>query len=429
MVPDQAALNKGLALARKLFQKIGADSFDGTGFTRAAYGQGEQKAHDTVMQAARELGLRVSVDAALNLAVTLEGSAAHSPPLLIGSHLDSVPSGGNFDGLAGVLAGLATVAAFREAGVRPRMDITVLGIRGEESAWYGAQHVGSRSMFGTLSDDVLDGARRVDTGRTLRSHMIDAGADISRIGPGKLLIDPGAVGAYLELHIEQGEKLLDARKPLGIVTGIRGNRRCRRIACHGEYGHSGTVARADRHDAVFATSELISRMDEIWRTIEEEEGSDLVVTFGRFVTDAKTHSVTTVPGLVETCFDARSTSAHILARVSQALENEMRAIAARRGVRFEHDPMTGDLPALMDASCREALTQGCGALGIPAMPIVSGAGHDAGDFAMAGVSSAMIFVRSENGSHNPREHMEFADFAQGVRLITWFASEMSQQRI
>ena len=177
-----------------------------------------------------------------------------------------------------------------------------------------------------------------------------------------------------------------------------------------------------RHDAVFAVSELVTRMDEQWRRIEDEESGDLVVTFGRFTTDPGAHAVTTVPGEVEFCFDARSHSPDTLERVELALTSAMRDIEARRGVTFHCDPFTGDAPVAMDPGLQDILQSGCKELSIPAMRIASGAGHDAGDFAAAGVPSAMIFVRNDKGSHNPDEAMEFEDFALGVRLLTWFVA-------
>jgi N-carbamoyl-L-amino-acid hydrolase len=424
MLPRDHSLDAGLALARDLFERIGARSFDGKGFTRAAYGEGEQATHDIVAAAARDLDLAVEIDAALNLSATLKGDAPEHVPLILGSHLDAVPQGGNFDGLAGVLAGLACLAAFRNAGIRPSRDVMLMAIRSEESAWFGAQHIGSRALLGTLEERILDEARRVDSGRSLAEHMKEAGADVARLRTGLPLRDPRNIHGYLELHIEQGPQLVASKLPLGIVTGIRGNRRCRKIVCRGEYGHSGTVPRSLRHDAVFAVSELVTRMDALWEQIEEREGGDLVVTFGRSTTDPAAHAVTTVPGKVEFSFDARSHSAEILDRVYEALRATMAEIATRRGVVFSCDAFTGDAPAGMDASFQEKLLEGCKVLSIPAMRIASGAGHDAGDFASAGVPSAMIFVRNDKGSHNPDEAMEFDDFALGVRLMTWFVGTM-----
>ncbi len=130
----ETSLNFGLRLAADLCSEIGRRTFDGIGVTRAAYGEGEQLAHDVVAQAARKLGLRIRIDEAFNLSMTLPGSDAAAPALIIGSHLDSVPQGGNYDRLAGVLAGLACVAALREDGATPRGDITVMSLRGEENA-------------------------------------------------------------------------------------------------------------------------------------------------------------------------------------------------------------------------------------------------------------------------------------------------------
>jgi N-carbamoyl-L-amino-acid hydrolase len=422
MIPAQSSIDAGLARADQLFELIGAKTFDGVGFTRAAYGEGEQCAHDIIAAAARDLDLHVEVDEALNLSMIMMGKDPELAPLIIGSHLDAVPQGGNFDGLAGVLAGLACLASFRDAGIRPRRSLQVMAIRAEESAWFGAQHVGSRALLGTLDQRILDDAKRVDTGRSLADHMTAAGVNVARIRAGGALRDPRFVYGYLELHIEQGPLLVASQIPIGIVTGIRGNRRCRKIVCRGEYAHSGTTPRRLRHDAVMAVSELITRMDELWRRIEDEEGGDLVVTFGRFTTDPAVHAVTTVPGEVEFCFDARSHSPETLDRVERSLIATMNEITERRGVAFSCDPFTGDAPVAMDAGFQDLLRRGCKSLSIPAMPIASGAGHDAGDFAAAGIPSAMIFIRNDKGSHNPNEAMEFSDFALGVRLLVWFVA-------
>ncbi|RUZ72653.1 Zn-dependent hydrolase [Mesorhizobium sp. M7A.F.Ca.US.006.01.1.1] len=420
------ALETGITFAEPLFELIGRRSFDGVGFTRAAYGKGEQMAHEVVAKAAAELGLEVTHDAALNMTMVLKGQNSALPPLVIGSHLDAVPQGGNFDGLAGVLAGLACVATLIKSGRIPSRDIHVMAIRSEESAWFGAQHVGSRAMLGTLPAEILSEARRVDTYRTLAEHMEEAGVDISKIAFGTPLRDPQTIAGYVEVHIEQGPVLVRRKHPLGVAVGIRGNRRCRRAICHGAYGHSGTLPRALRNDAVFAVAELVCAMDRLWRDIEEDEGGDLVVTFGKFVTDYQRHSVTTVPGQVEFSFDARSLSAETLDRVERTLMDTANRISKERGVRFEFSTLTGDVPVDMnDSFCRQ-LIKGAHELCIPAESIMSGAGHDAGDFAESGVPSALIFVRNDKGSHNPEEAMEIADWAESVRLLVWFVSHFEE---
>jgi N-carbamoyl-L-amino-acid hydrolase len=418
-------LDVGLELARKLFDEIGQNTFDGVGITRAAYGAGEQLAHDRVAEVARALKLQVRIDAALNLSMTMIGTDASAPSLIIGSHLDSVPQGGNYDGLAGVLAGLSCLAALRSNGIVLRGDVTVMAFRGEENAWFAAQHIGSRAALGQFDPKILDDAKRIDTGKSLASHMMTAGADLTAIRSGVSLLDQSSVGAYLELHIEQGPILEQQAVSVGVVTSLRGNIRFRNIVCLGEYAHSGVVPRALRHDAVFSMSELVSRMDKVWEGIEAE-GGDLVVTFGQFLTDACAHGVTTIPGEATLCFDARSHSKAVLDRVLYELKKASRDIEQLRGVSITFSPMTHDAPIDMDRRMQDQLLAGCKELGITSIPITGGAGHDAGDFATAGIPSAMIFVRNQNGSHNPSEAMRFEDFAEGVRLMDWFIRRFQQ---
>ena len=317
------------------------------------------------------------------------------------------------------MAGLACIAALREEGATPSGDVTVMALRGEENAWFAAQHIGSRAALGLLKSEVLDKAKRIDTGRTLADHMATAGANLEVVRSCQPLLDRKRVGAYLELHIEQGPILDEHALPVGIVTGIRGNVRFREIICRGVYGHSGVVPRRLRHDAVISVSELISRMDAIWHDIEAQ-GGDLVLTFGQLFTNSAAHGVTTISGEVTSCFDARSHSQAVLDRIAREIQIISSDIAARRGVSITFSPVTQDAPIGMDKRLGRMLLAGCVALGIPATEITSGAGHDAGDFASSGVPSAMIFVRNQNGSHNPRERMEFEDFAEGVRLMYWF---------
>jgi beta-ureidopropionase / N-carbamoyl-L-amino-acid hydrolase len=416
---DQRSLDFGLELARDLFAEIRRRTFDGVGVTRPAYGDGEQLAHDLVARAAHELGLLVRADAALNLSMTLPGSDPAAPALIVGSHLDSVPQGGNYDGLAGVLAGLACMAGLREQGALLRGDTTVMAFRGEENAWFAAQHIGSRAALGLLKSDVLDHAKRIDTGRTLADHMTAFGADLTVLRSGQSLLNRSRVGAFLELHIEQGPTLDQRELPIGLVTGIRGLVRFREIVCRGAYGHSGVVPRHLRHDAVISVSEVVSRMDKLWQDIEAE-GGDLVLTFGKFFTNPAAHGITTIPGELTFCFDARSHSSSVLDRVASEIQTMSHDIARRRAVSMTFSPIMREAPINMDAQLMEKLLAGCAALDIPSTLIASGASHDSGDFAAAGIPSAMIFVRNQNGSHNPQEAMQLADFAVGVRLMDWF---------
>ena len=149
---------------------------DEAGVWRDTYGPGEQRGHETCAAAAAAMGLTIERDAAANLYMTLPGLDASKKRIVIGSHLDSVPRGGNFDGAAGVVAGLVAIQALRRLGLTPRRGITVMGIRAEESIWFQVSYIGSRAALGTLPDGSLD-ARRIDTGRTLAEHIADCGGD------------------------------------------------------------------------------------------------------------------------------------------------------------------------------------------------------------------------------------------------------------
>jgi N-carbamoyl-L-amino-acid hydrolase len=414
----KSAVQTVLPQADHLFKEIGQRTKVGSGICRPPYGEGEQVAADVLAATARRMDLEVESDWAGNLYMTYPGTAANASRYVLGSHLDSVPQGGNFDGLAGIVAGLSTVAALQHAGLRLRHGVTVMGIRAEENAWFGAQHIGSRVALGIFEPELLDSARRIDTGRTLGEHIVEAGFDIRPIQKRTRYFGPGQIKAYIELHIEQGPLLESRAYPVGVVTGIRGNVRCAEGVCVGRYDHSGTVPRELRKDAVMAAAQLAIEMDALWQRWLEE-GRDLVLTFGKFTTDPAAHSLTTIPGEVRFSFDARSHSTDVLAAVKAELLSHADEIGLRRGVEFKFGRFSQGEPAAMTDNLRRRLAEGATELEIPFVEMASGAGHDAADFALAGVSTAMIFVRNANGSHNPAEDMRIEDFGLGVELLLW----------
>ncbi|MBM3526331.1 MAG: M20/M25/M40 family metallo-hydrolase, partial [Alphaproteobacteria bacterium] len=248
------------------------------------------------------------------------------------------------------------------------------------------------------------------------------GCDVSALRQKKAFIDPKQVAAYFELHIEQGPVLEHEGIPVGVVTGIRGNVRSHKGRCIGAYAHSGAVPQRMRQDAVLATVELASVLEAEWRRIDAE-GGDLVLAFGKFFTDTSLHSLSKVPGEISFTIDARSQDTAVIDRMEACIRREAERIAKARGVRFDLEPLARVKPAIMDADFQKRLHAGCRELGIKTMAIPSGAGHDAADFANAGVRTAMIFVRNPNGSHNPAEHMEISDFGLATRLLAWALSQ------
>ena len=323
-----------------------------------------------------------------------------------------------------MLAGFAAVETLMAEARNPRCDVVVLALRGEENAWFGAQHVGSRALLGKLPGERMDSARRLDTQRTLRDHMAEAGADVERIATEVPLVELSTIAMYIECHIEQGPALADSDLALGLVAAIRGNRRCGDIVCRGEYGHSGVVPRAARRDAVMAVADFAMRLDKFWKDVDAA-GGDIVATIGRFNTDPAHHGVTVIPGEARFCLDIRGHDETLLDDAWAFMQHSMAEVAQERGVAFEAAPSTGDEPVKLHPGLRRLLKEGCRDLGIATMEMASGAGHDVGDFAQAGIPSALIFIRNENGSHNPAEAMEIADFAEAVRLMAWAVDSLA----
>ena len=415
--PAIGAMNlaRDTAFCENLFAALRETTGDGIGITRESFGAGESRALDIIETAAKAAGLESERDAGANLVVTLSGSEPELPCLACGSHLDSVPQGGNYDGGAGVVAGLAVLAGLKQSGFRPRRTLKLFGLRGEESAWFGKAYMGSSALFGRLSPDDL-ASRHAVTGRPLKDCMRDVGADVERIARGEPLVNSRSIAAWIELHIEQGPVLVARDLPIGIVTGIRGNVRHRTVECIGEAGHSGAVPRWLRRDAVFATAELITHLDRHWRTLLER-GRDLVITSGIIGTDGAQHAIARIPGKVKFSFEARSQSRETLEAFYDLFVSECRRIGDERGVEFKLDRRLQSAPATMDPGWVETLRSAARKLGLPDEPIPSGAGHDAAVFAQAGIPSAMIFIRNENGSHNPHEDMKISDFMLGVAVM------------
>jgi N-carbamoyl-L-amino-acid hydrolase len=404
-----------MTLATELFEALRQSGWDGEGITRDSYGAGESAALDIIDNAACAHGLKTERDAGANLVVTLTGQAPELPFLACGSHLDSVPQGGNFDGAAGVIAGLAALVRMKADGVVPRRTIRLYGLRGEESAAFGRAYVGSSALFGKMKAADLD-LRHAVSGETLRDRMRSVGAAVDRIERGDVLLPQASVAAWLELHIEQGPVLVDRGIPVAVVTGIRGNVRHRAVECIGEAGHSGAVPRSLRHDTVFAVAELLTLLDHAWQSFLSS-GSDLVVTAGVMGTEPAEHAIARIPGRMHFSFEARSESQTTLERYYALFLAACRRVEAERGVRIVTGPTLHTAPAVMDADWVERLRGLVRSLGLPDEPMASGAGHDAAVFANAGVPSVMIFVRNAHGSHNPLEAMEIDDFNLGAEVL------------
>jgi N-carbamoyl-L-amino-acid hydrolase len=405
----------GTQFALDLFATLRAMSADTSGVSRPSYGEVESRVLDHLRGVAGSLGLATDFDPAGNLWMRRPGGDRGAGALVTGSHADSVPLGGNYDGLAGIVAGLVVARRLRDETCATRRDYAVLALRAEESAWFGKPYLGSAALLGRLTEADL-ALRHRDTGYPLAFYMREAGAEPARLARGRPLVLPASIAAFVELHIEQGPTLDEAAVPVGIVTGIRGNVRHLAVHCIGEAGHSGAVPKRLRHDPVLATADLFSRIEEAWQDWLRD-GHDLVFTAGVVHTNPATHAVSVIPGEVAFSLEARSLARATIDDFHAAIRAECDAIGRARGVRFEFDPPIVSDPAVLDAGLARRLAHAAEAAQIEYMRLPSGAGHDAALFANAGIPTGMIFVRNQNGSHNPRESMRIDDFMAGCELL------------
>ena len=401
--------------AAAIFDHVRSMSADTEGVTRQGYGPVESKVLEWLEGIGKALDLEIEHDAAGNVWMTLPGRDRSLPAFVAGSHADSVPEGGNFDGLAGITAALCVARELRRASVTPERDYRVLMLRCEESSFFGKAYVGSLGMMGRLKESDLALKHRT-TGVTLGEYIRACGLDPTRLTTGTPVIDPSRIAAFVELHIEQGPTLTSqVQTRTGIVTGIRGNIRHKAVRVYGETAHSGAVDKQYRHDAVMAATRLITRMDDLWDK-HLEKGDDLVFTVGVIKT-SETAAISVIPGLVSFTVDMRSLSAETCRVFHEELLAEAKRLEAERGVKFEFDDALFTAPAHVDEKLAARLEETAQRALLPVMRLPSGAGHDSAMLGNCGIPVAMIFVANQNGSHNPHEAMLLEDFMKGVELL------------
>ena len=409
---------KGFDFAKKIFDDIREMSRDVQGVTRQAFSAKETEVLEYLTAIGRTLDLEIKPDRAGNVWMTLPGKDRALPAFVAGSHVDSVPQGGNYDGLAGVTAALTVAWWMRQTGYQPVRDFTVLMMRGEESSFFGKAYMGSLGMLGKLTEKDL--ALKIRDGScTLAQAMQSCGIDTGAVSGGKALIDTDKIAAFVELHIEQGPTL-DAQKEAraGIVTGIRGNIRHKAVKILGEAAHSGATDKPYRHDALMAFTDWMQRIDRAWdRWLVN--GEDLVFTVG-VLKMASSAAISVIPGEVTFSVDIRSLSADTVRRFHGLMQKYGEEVAAERGVKIEYDPALLTAPSGVDSQLSDRLESSAKAEGIPCIRLASGAGHDSAVLGNNGIPVAMIFVANQLGSHNPHEAMKMEDFMQGTDIL-WAA--------
>jgi N-carbamoyl-L-amino-acid hydrolase len=356
-----------------------------------------------------EAGLTTRIDTAGNLIGRLEGTNPALGVIAVGSHSDTVPSGGRFDGIAGVATGLEIVRALRQSGTHLNHTIEIIDFLAEEPSEYGLSCVGSRGMTGSLDSKMLDLTE--PSGETLREGLRRVGGDPDRLAEAKR----EDIRAFLELHIEQGIVLESRSLDVGIVTSIVGIRRIE-VVFQGEADHAGTTPINLRHDALVAAANTVAAVRRLAEQLAGETEDYFVATVGILTVEPSASNI--VPGRCRLVVDARTTNPVLTKRFVESLDRESAAFAAAAQVsRTAFETLSDGPPVACDADLRAALRQGAQDLGLSEIDLPSGAGHDAAF--MSRISrSAMVFVPCRKGkSHAPEEWADRDAIAAGAAVI------------
>lgn len=375
------------------------------GIDRALATPQERAARECFARWATQGGFSVAQDAVGNVFVRRRGTNAGAAPILTGSHLDTVPTGGAYDGAYGVVGALCALELLERRGIATQHPI-------EAVAWAGEE--GSRFPLGCLGSSVFTGVRDASDVLALCDSDGIALADALRSREGGVLDgvawrEPQPTAAYVELHVEQGPVLEGDGARLGVVTSIAGQRRYR-VQVEGESGHAGTVPMSRRRDALCAAAEMILALESAARTAGEA-----VATVGRVCVEPGGTNV--IPLRAVFSVDIRCADEEQIASVEDALREQARHSERERGVRADVETLESRAPAPMDPQMREALHRAIASLSQRAIDLPSGAGHDA--MCLARIApAAMIFVPSIGGcSHVAQERTADADLELGVEAL------------
>jgi hydantoinase/carbamoylase family amidase len=372
------------------------------GVSRFPYSQAHADAVRLVAGWMREAGLAAGCDPHGNVVGSRAGRSGW-PAILLASHLDSVPQGGIFDGALGVVAGVEVAQALHEAGWALRHGLAVLGFADEEGHWFGVGTLASRCLVGDVPPERFETLQGRD-GRTLAAARA---AFAHGLPPAHV---PPAVGAYLELHVEQGPVLAASGRHVAAVSAITGIARTR-VTFEGEANHAGTTPMAGRRDALVGAAGVVLAV----RALAEAAGAPTVGTVGALHVHPGAANI--VPGRAEFTVEVRTPDGARLRRLCEDIEEEVRAAAGRGGLTLQMAPWDLRDPVPMAPEVRRVIEEAIAALGHDPYAMPSGAGHDAMVLAPH-VPAGMIFVASQGGiSHSPREWTTWEDAALGAEVL------------
>jgi N-carbamoyl-L-amino-acid hydrolase len=372
-----------------------------TGINRVAYSEADLAGRAFTQQLLRDAGLTPRIDTAGNIYARLEGTDRTLAPILIGSHVDSVTDGGNFDGPVGSFGAIEVARTLRETNTRLRHPLDVVIWQNEEGGT-----TGSKTAIGEMNDVEL--AKVARSGKTIRDGIGIIGGDVSRLA--ESVKKPGDFACYIELHIEQGGLLEKAGKQIGVVQGIVGLRWFE-VTITGFANHAGATPMDQRQDAMLAAARFTVAVND---AVRAEPGRQ-VATVGRMVVSPNTTNV--IPGQVVMTVDLRDLDQQKIEHFTEVFERLARDIGAATKTTFAFKRLTDSRPAISDPQVMSWIESSATALGLSSQRMPSGAGHDAQELAHI-APMAMIFIPSVGGiSHSPKEFSRAADIANGADVL------------
>ena len=371
------------------------------GVSRVAYSDADKLGREFVLIQMKSASLDVTIDAAGNLIGRRNGSDNQLKPLLMGSHIDSVPEGGNYDGVVGSLSAIEVARTLAENNFTLRHPLEVVIFQNEEGGL-----IGSRAIDGELTEKELDLVSR--SGKTIREGIKFIGGDPGKLG--EVRRQKGDIAAYLELHIEQGGTLDSEKINIGIVEGIVGINWWD-VTIEGFANHAGTTAMNNRQDALLAAAKFIEAVNRIVTSVPGRQ----VGTVGRI--NAFPGAPNVIPGKVVLSLELRDLDAAKIDMLYQKIYAEAQAIAKASRTKFDFKEINVNIPAPTDPRIRSLISDAARELGLSTKSMPSGAGHDAQDMARLG-PVGMIFVPSLGGiSHSPKEFTSPSDIFNGANVL------------
>lgn len=404
----------GERLASRLSEIAGIGMTADGGSCRPGYSAAEKQAKDLVCGWMRELGLSVRRDAAGNCFGRLAGKHDHLPVVLCGSHIDTVPNGGHFDGVLGVLLALETAEMWKVTGLQPERPFEIVIFSEEEGSSFNVGCVGSSAIVGTSLIELL-GTVSDHEGRSFSSAVEQVGLSLGDFPAARR--DLSRIGAFVEVHIEQGLVLEGRGLPVGIVNGICGLVSLE-MTVTGQAGHAGTTPMSYRRDALVAASRIVTAVSELPGQISETA----VATVGQLNVSPNGSNV--VPGKVRFSVDIRDVASDPLERLVARIVETATRLAEASGVTLSWTQTFAQPAIAVDARLKALQAEAMRAMNLAAFEMPSGAGHDAmvlGEH----VPMAMFFVRSKDGiSHNPLEFSSLNDCATAAHALSRFLTQL-----